>query len=157
MISYVFRAITGRTPLQKTLRRHFGRISLGETATAAREFPVTSRVDIQSALDDIFRTHADAKLLGIFSPNNHETPSMAMVFARGPFTMDIGPLQHDEVDIGERLPVRCLRNGLWLSHENGLPFAVLLGRSMHSAFVGPVQAPISGHEDLRKHPSATTR
>jgi hypothetical protein len=50
----MFRAITGTSPLQKTLRNHFGRVQLGEIATAAREFPVTSRVDIQIALNDIF-------------------------------------------------------------------------------------------------------
>ena len=123
MIGYVFRAITGTSPLQKALRRHFGRVALGKVATAAREFPVTSRVDLQAALEDMFRSRADARLLGIFSPNFHESPTLAQVFAGGPFMMNIGPLQHDEIDIGERLPVRCLRNGLWLARHNGVPFS----------------------------------
>jgi len=38
----------------------------------------------------------------------------------------MGPLQHDDIDTGDPLPVRCLKNGLWLSVENALPFAVLL-------------------------------
>jgi hypothetical protein len=94
---YVFRAITGTSPLQKALRRHFGRVALGQVATAAREFPVTSRVDLQAALEDMFRSRADARLLGIFSPNFHESPTLAQVFAGGPFMMNIGPLQHDEM------------------------------------------------------------
>src|SRR5262249_29595702 len=34
-------------------------------------------------------------------------------------------LQHDEVDIGETLPARCLHNGLWLSRDGANTFAVL--------------------------------
>jgi hypothetical protein len=107
VIEYIFRAITGTSPLQKTLRRHFGRLPLGQIGTAARDFPVTSRVDLQAALEDMFQNRADTKLLGVFSPNFHESPTLAQVFAGGPFMMNIGPLQHDEIDIGERLPVRC--------------------------------------------------
>jgi len=39
--------------------------------------------------------------------------------------MDIGPLQHGDVNIGDPVPVRCLKNGLWLSKDHSLPFAVL--------------------------------
>jgi hypothetical protein len=143
MIGYVFRAITGTSPLQKTLRRHFGRVPLGQIATAARDFPVTSRVDLQAALEDMFRSRVDAKLLGIFSPNFHESPTLAQVFAGGPFMMNIGPLQHDEIDTGERLPVRCLRNGLWLARHNGVPFAVLLAPSMRFGQVGGVHVEVA--------------
>jgi ATPase family protein associated with various cellular activities (AAA) len=139
----MFRAITGTSPLQKTLRNHFGRVQLGEIATAAREFPVTSRVDIQIALNDIFGNRADARLLGVFSPNFHESPTLAQVFAGGPFMMDIGPLQYDEIDTGEKLPVRCLRNGLWLARQNELPFAVLLAPSIRFGQVGGVHVEIA--------------
>jgi hypothetical protein len=67
MIGYVSRAITGRSALQKILRRHF-RLPMGEIATAARAFPVTARVDIQAALDDLFRACADARLRASFHP-----------------------------------------------------------------------------------------
>ena len=40
--------------------------------------------------------------------------------------MVVSPLQHEEVDIGEITPARCLQRGLWLSSENGVPFAVLI-------------------------------
>src|SRR4051812_24919990 len=38
---------------------------------------------------------------------------MAHLLTRGPFPMDVGPLQHDDIDIGDDAPVRCLKNGLW--------------------------------------------
>jgi hypothetical protein len=65
------------------------------------------------------------------------------VFAGGPFMMNIGPLQHDEIDIGERLPVRCLRNGLWLARHNEVPFAVLLAQSMRFGVVGSVHVEVA--------------
>jgi hypothetical protein len=143
MIGHVFRAITGTSPLQKTLRRHFGRVPLGQIATAARDFPVTSRVDLQAALEEMFRSHPETKLLGIFSPNFHESPTLAQVFAGGPFMMNIGPLQHDDIDIGERLPVRCLRNGLWLARHSGVPFAILLAQSMRFGMSGDVHVEVA--------------
>src|SRR5207302_6207713 len=36
------------------------------------------------------------------------------------------PPQHEEVNIGESEPVRCLKNGLWLVEEGGCKYAVLL-------------------------------
>ncbi|PYV18116.1 MAG: cell division protein FtsH [Acidobacteria bacterium] len=57
---------------------------------------------------------------------SHETPTVAHLLTRGPFPVEFGPLQHDEVDIGDAAPVRCLKNGLWLSRNRELPFAVLL-------------------------------
>jgi len=44
----------------------------------------------------------------------------------GHFPVDSGPLQHDEIDIGDAAPVRCLKNGLWLSLEKDLPFAIIM-------------------------------
>ena len=32
---------------------------------------------------------------------------MAHLLTRGPFPMEVGPLQHDELDVGDRTPVRC--------------------------------------------------
>ncbi len=99
---------------------HFEGLALSKIVTAAREFPITSRVDIQTVLDQLFADRADAKLLAVHSQMNQETPTLAHLFTTGPFPMDLGPLQHDEVDIGDSIPVRCLKNGLWLSrHYNG--------------------------------------
>src|SRR5437773_7481021 len=110
----------GASRLRKTLLRHFG-VSAGEIATAGRQFPITARVDIQSALEELLRNRPGTKLLGILSANPHEPPELARTLTGGPFPIDAGPLQHDEIDIGEPDPVRCLKNGLWLSREKNLP------------------------------------
>ncbi len=142
MIGYLFRAMTGRSPLRKALREHFGTTELTAIATAAREFPITSRVDLQAALDESVGATGNSKLLGLFSPHMGETPTLSQVFATGPFVVDAGPIQYEEVDIGDPLPVRCLKNGMWLAKRDGLPFVVFLSRTMHYGMAGGVHLEI---------------
>ena len=52
-------------------------VPAGEIATAGRQFPITARVDIQSALEDLLRSRSATILLGILSPNPHEPPTLA--------------------------------------------------------------------------------
>ena len=115
----------GNGRLRKTLLKHFG-VTAGDIATAGRQFPITARVDVQSSLEDLLRSRDDTRLLGIVSPNPHEPPALAQALGPNPFALDAGPLQHDEIDIGEATPTRCLKNGLWLSRERDLPFAILM-------------------------------
>src|SRR5438132_806638 len=123
MIGYLFRTLTGRSALQKALRRHFRCRTSADIVTASREFPITSRVDVQTALQRLFAEKPKTRLFGIHWQMNQETLTLAHLFSGGPFPIDVGPLQHDEVDIGDSTPVRCLKNGLWLSWEDQLPFA----------------------------------
>lgn len=126
MIGHWFRGSSDRSELHKTLQRHFDGRPLGDIVTAARVFPITSRVDVQRALEQLFAAHPGATLLGVHSAVNHDTPSLAHIFTPGPFPLAAGPLQHDEVDVGDDLPARCLKNGLWLARAHDLPFALLL-------------------------------
>jgi len=112
--------------LRKTLLGHFS-AKADEIATAGRQFPITARVDVQTALEELLQKRPGTKLLGIVSQNGQEPPDLAQLLAKGPFVMiDAGPVQHDEIDVGEPVPARCLKNGLWLARENGLPFAILM-------------------------------
>jgi AAA+ superfamily predicted ATPase len=116
----------GESRLRKQLLKHFG-VPAGEAATAGRQFPITARVDLQAALEKLMAERAGTKLVGILWPNQHEPPSLAQTLAGGGhLAIDAGPLQHDEIDIGETLPVRCLQNGLWLSRDQRMPFAILM-------------------------------
>lgn len=56
MNGFIMRALTGRSPLQKMLGKHFNGLPVTSIVTAAREFPVTSRVDVQLALEQLFQT-----------------------------------------------------------------------------------------------------
>jgi len=115
----------GESQLRKKLLKHFG-IAAAEIATSGRQFPITARIDIQSSLEELLQRCPGTRLLGIVSPNPHEPPTLARMLGGGHFPVDSGPLQHDEIDIGDAAPVRCLKNGLWLSLEKDLPFAIIM-------------------------------
>ena len=134
--------------LHKRLLKHFG-VGAGDIATSARQFPITARIDVQSAVESLFSAGSGAELVGLTALNSHEGLSFAQVFG-GPHSqfVEIGPLQYDEIDIGEVAPARCLRNGLWIGRENGVPFAVMLapgGRFALRAGVG-VEIAVPGGE-----------
>src|SRR2546429_9072271 len=97
----------GGSRLRKTLLRHFG-VSPGEIATAGRQFPITARVDIQSALEDLFKPRTGTKLLGILSPNQHEVPALANTLAGAHFPIYARSLLSDAIDVGGGSPVFCL-------------------------------------------------
>lgn len=126
MLGFFVRSLVRKPPMQKRLKEHFRGLPLERVVTVARSFPLASRADLQSALEDYFASRPATALLGIHSPFSHETPTLAHLCTVGPMPVEIGPLQHDDIDVGDPLPVRCLKNGLWLSVESGLPFAVLL-------------------------------
>jgi hypothetical protein len=132
----------GGSRLRKTLLKHFA-VSPGEIATSGRQFPITARVDIQSALEELFKARTGAKLFGILSINQHEPPTLANTLAGAHFPVDAGPLQHDEIDVGEPVAARCLRNGLWLAHDAGLPFAVLMAPGGRFGLQSGVQVEIA--------------
>jgi len=114
-------------PLAETaLKRHFGKRPLQDLITASRTFPITARVDVQLALDKMFAEHPKAKLLGVHTQYQHETLTIAHLLGNQHFPVVIGPLQNEEIDIGETLPARCLRQGLWLVQDGALPVALLL-------------------------------
>jgi hypothetical protein len=98
-------------------KRHFGRQPLQNLITTSRTFPVTARVDVQFALEKTFAEHPKAKLLGVHTQFQHETLTIAHFLGNQHFPEVIGPLQNEEIDIGETLPARCLRQPLWLAHD----------------------------------------
>jgi hypothetical protein len=117
---------SARLLAETALRQHFGARRLHSLVTASRTFPVTARVDVQSALDKMFASRRDTTLLGIHAQYNHETVTISHLLGNPHYPVVIGPLQHEEIDIGETLPARCLRQGVWLSAETKTPFAVLV-------------------------------
>ena len=111
--------------LQKRLLKHF-RVSAGDIATAGRQFPITARVDIQLGLQRILEGKPGAELIGLVSLNSHEATTFAQMLGGPHAFVDAGPVQYDEIDIGDATPVRCLKNGLWIGLNQGLSFAILL-------------------------------
>ncbi len=112
---------------ETALRRHFRTYRVHELVTANRTFPITARVDVQLALEKLVTHYTGVKLLGVHHPySHHETLTFAHVLGDQRNPVVIGPLQHEEVDIGKELPARCLRQAVWLAHEKRMPFALLV-------------------------------
>lgn len=104
---------------------HFDGAPLDQLVTSSRDYPLTSRIDLQRAIEGIIKETHPAKLVGLHSGLMHEAISFAAM--RGyDESVIVGPLQYDESDIGEALPARCLKNGLWLSESSKPSFALLL-------------------------------
>lgn len=109
------------------LRLHFGRQALEQLVTASRSFPISAVVDLQSALDEVFSNHLKAELVGLHRRFAHDTLTFADLLTTDQHTAAlIAPLQHSEVDIGEAVPARCLKHGLWLGVAGQIRFTLLL-------------------------------
>lgn len=117
---------TGVLLAEAILKRHFAKQALHTLVTASRTFPVTARVDVQFALEKMFAEHPDSQLVGCHTQFTHETLTVAHLLSNPHYPVVIAPLQHEEIDIGDAVPARCLKQGLWLSKYDGVPFALLL-------------------------------
>jgi hypothetical protein len=109
----------------QSLKEHFGSIALHDLVSASRHFPVTAKVDLQQALDSVLHGRLSTKLIGVHAQHSHETLTFAHLIVEGDYPVVVGPLQYAEIDLGDPVPVRCLKQGLWLGNFEGLPFSVL--------------------------------
>lgn len=115
------------SPLAATkLAIHFRSQPLEQLVTASRSFPISSRVDLQRALTEIFSTRLRAELVGIHRRFGHETLTFSELLATDNYPAVVAPLQFLEVDIGETAPASCLTHGLWLGVRESTRFALLL-------------------------------
>ena len=115
---------------EQALRKHFGKIRLQELVTSSRTFPIAARVDVQRALQSLFEKIPGHRLLGVHTQYQHETMTIAHLMANPHNPVLIAPLQNEEVDIGEAMPILCLRQGLWLAKKQDVPFALLMSASV---------------------------
>lgn len=98
--------------------------------TASREFPATARLDVQTGVEGLLKGPLEPRrILGVHAVFSHQTPTFADLIVEGPNAFLIAPLQYDEIDTGEAMPVRCLRTALWLCGGDGdLPVALFISR-----------------------------
>jgi hypothetical protein len=119
-----------RNPLvSSVLKHHFGKAVLHELVTATREFPATARLDLQAAITEVLTGPLEPKkVLGAHAVHGFETITIPHLLVEGDGAVMVAPLQYDEIDAGETMPARCLKNALWLCDEGHLPFALFLSR-----------------------------
>jgi hypothetical protein len=120
-----------KNQVSRLMAEHFRTVPVHHLIAVGRTFPIASRVDLQAALDTLFRERYPARVIGIHPEFLHETLGVAHLSTQGHQPILIGPLQHDEIDTGETAPARCLKHGLWLGRTEGLSFAVLMTPANH--------------------------
>lgn len=69
--------------------KHFG-VSARDIRTAGRQFPITARIDVQTAIESLLSAGLKAELVGLNSPN-HEPVTFAQMLGGPHFFVDIGP------------------------------------------------------------------
>jgi len=118
----------GASPtVASVLQKHFGSKALHDIVTTSRVFPLTARADLQTALEEVLRKRSSTtKQFGVHQLYSHETLTFAQLAAMDRNAPKIGPLQHEEIEVGTEAPVRCLTTSLWLGKYDGERFALLL-------------------------------
>jgi hypothetical protein len=117
--------------VETSLGKHFAGQELYELVSASRTFPVTARVDLQLALEKLLPESSGARLLGVHRQYDHSTLAFAGLMGNVHDPALIAPIEYEEIDVGETLPARCLRQALWLAQKDGTPFALLLSPADH--------------------------
>jgi cell division protease FtsH len=126
------------------LRKHFKVANLHLLVTASRAFPIAARVDLQWALADVLdgdvqTTHRS----GIQAGYAFQTFTFSMLSLDRQDAPVIAPLEYEDVDIGEAVPVRCLKSTMWLCQRGGHRLAMLLTPILKHAEVGGWQVEIA--------------
>ncbi|MFY9316852.1 MAG: AAA family ATPase [Burkholderiales bacterium] len=111
--------------------------------TSKRIFPARMRADLQLALEESFSQRAK-KMVGVHGGYSHETLSFSQLLETGNYSKLVGPLEYEEVEIGEDRPIKCLRNALWAMESNGARWMVLLSRELEYGRVAGMQIEIAG-------------
>jgi hypothetical protein len=112
------------------IKEHFGTFATHELVTSTRVFPATARLDLHTALGETLSGPLQpSKHIGVHRQYAHETLTFSELLVDADHAPMVAPLQYDEIDIGETMPVRCLKNALWLGNYDGLPFALVLTRT----------------------------
>jgi hypothetical protein len=119
--------------VEDALRKHFVGHRLHELVSASRVFPNSARVDVQSALEKLLPERSGTRQYGIHRQYDHSTLTFSNLMGNAHDPAIIGPTQYEEIDIGNPMPARCLRQALWLSKTGQTPFVLLLSPAEHFA------------------------
>jgi hypothetical protein len=111
----------------RALKRHFPRVQVSTLITASHEYPIPARVDLQRAIDELLPGFAAARQSGIHVEYAMETLTLGHLLGNDHARVVVGPLQYEEIDVGETLPFRCVRRSVWFAKDGRMPFALILG------------------------------
>jgi len=68
-------------------------------------------------VDELLPGFSGASQSGLHVEFAHETITLGHLLAKSHSPVVIGPLQYEEIDVGEALPFSCVRRALWLAKQ----------------------------------------
>lgn len=111
------------------LARHFAPLRPHDVLATSRTFPIRQQADLQKAVDDLFGERSvPHNFVGISQQYRHEVVDFSKLLEQSHGAVEVAPAQFEDVDIGGGETVRCLKNGLWLLHDERGPYVVVLSR-----------------------------
>jgi ATP-dependent Clp protease adapter protein ClpS len=109
----------------QALSWHFAGFPKEMVVSTTRRFPGHMRADLQIAIARLFSAPGSL-LFGVHETYRYETLTLSKLMVQDNHPCMIAQVEHEEIDIGGDVPVKGVRNGLWLLREAKLPYAVLL-------------------------------
>lgn len=115
-----------RRLVQKLLAEHFGGLGLDELQVLRARFPHWMRPDVQRGLELALDGAREVRFHGARLRSSLHSFRFSDLLEEGRRGIAVGPPVHDELEIGEAQPLRCLQRGLWLFTREAHRFALLL-------------------------------
>ncbi len=115
-----------RRLVQKLLVEHFEGFALDELEVLRARFPHWLRPDVQRGLERALDGAGEVRFFGARLRSSRQAFRFSDLLEEGKGGIAVGPPVHDELEIGEAQPLRCLQRGLWLFTRDGARFALLL-------------------------------
>lgn len=115
-----------RNLIQGLLTEHFEGVALDALAVLRGRFPHWLRPDVQRGLEVALADAEEVRFFGARLRGVRLAFRFSDLLEPGKHGVAVGPPVHDELEIGEAQPLRCLQRGLWLVKRGATRMAVLL-------------------------------
>jgi hypothetical protein len=100
-----------------------------EMLATSRSFPMRQQADLQLSMDELFgERRVPENFIGLQQQYRHEAGGFSKMLEQGHGSVEIGPAQFEEVDIGGDESIRCLKNGVWFLNDGRGPYVVVLSQ-----------------------------
>jgi hypothetical protein len=108
------------------LRDHFAGFTPDQIVTSSRVYSVSLRVDVQLTFQE-FIARSARQCVGVRS-RYAETITVASLMEPGQYAAQVGPVSHEDIDLGDGDLAKCITSALATAEVEGEPVALLLSR-----------------------------
>lgn len=130
-----------RSAIATLIQAHLHPTPVDNITISERQFPFRVRADLQRAIERLFGDKTTVcHFCGVRKEYSQEGITLSDCLVASEHNPAVStPPQYEEIDIGGDLPIRCLKNGLWLLQQGQHKYVVLLGPTGHYGQVTGMQ------------------